>query len=250
MRNTPNKICESAKPNTTDWKDIENKMYKYKRNVTSLQNRIYRASKKGDEKKVRDLQRQLMNSYSALVLAIDRVTKKNKGKNTPGIDGFKATTNKARGQLIDELKRKNMKFHRPKPAYRTYIPKKNGKMRSLGIPTIKDRIYQEIIRLALEPAWEAIFEPTSYGFRPQRRQHDAIQRIHYNIKSGKWCWVFEGDFKSCFDTLSHDFILKQIKGFPHYNLVKRFLEAGYVDNGVFNKTYEGTPQGGLLSRAT
>ena len=247
MRNTPNKICESAKPNTTDWKDIENKMYKYKRNVTSLQNRIYRASRKGDEKKVRDLQRQLMNSYSALVLAIDRVTKKNKGKNTPGIDGFKATTNKARGQLIDELKRKNMKFHRPKPAYRTYIPKKNGKMRSLGIPTIKDRICQEIIRLALEPAWEAKFEPTSYGFRPQRRQHDAIQRIHYNIKSGKWCWVFEGDFKSCFDTLSHDFILKQIKGFPHYNLVKRFLEAGYVDNGVFNKTYEGTPQGGLLS---
>ena len=80
MRNTPNKICESAKPNTTDWKDIENKMYKYKRNVTSLQNRIYRASRKGDEKKVRDLQRQLMNSYSALVLAIDRVTKKNKGR--------------------------------------------------------------------------------------------------------------------------------------------------------------------------
>lgn len=145
------------------------------------------------------------------------------------------------------LRSSNMKFHRPKPAFRKYIPKKNGKKRSLGIPTIKDRVYQEIIRMAMEPEWEAKFEPTSYGFRPGRRQHDAIRRIHYNIESGKWCWVMEGDFKSCFDTLSHDFILEQIHGFPHFNLVKRFLKAGYVDNGAFHNTYEGTPQGGLLS---
>lgn len=145
------------------------------------------------------------------------------------------------------LRSSNMKFHRPKPAFRKYIPKKNGKKRSLGIPTIKDRVYQEIIRMAMEPEWEAKFEPTSYGFRPGRRQHDAIRRIHYSIESGKWCWVMEGDFKSCFDTLSHDFILEQIHGFPHFNLVKRFLKDGYVDNGAFHNTYEGTPQGGLLS---
>ncbi|MBQ3298642.1 MAG: group II intron reverse transcriptase/maturase [Bacilli bacterium] len=235
----------SAKPNTTDWKSINLK--KTKRHVTNLQRRIYLASKNGDKKKVRDLQRQLVRSYSATVQAVHRVTVINKGKLTPGIDGFKATNDKQRGMLVDKILSENIKKHRPKPAYRTYIPKKNGKMRSLGIPTIKDRVYQEILRLALEPEWEAKFEPTSYGFRPKRRQHDAIQRIYYNIRSGNWCWIFEGDFKSCFDTLSHDFILKQLKGFPYINVIKRFLEAGYVDNGVFNETEEGTPQGGLLS---
>ena len=246
MRFTPNNdICEPAKPITTDWKTI--KWNKVNRHVTSLQERIYRASKENDKKKVRDLQRQLMRSKSALIKAINRVTKENKGRETPGIDGFKATSDRARGKLFDKLKKENMKSHRPKPAFRKYIPKKNGKMRSLGIPTIKDRIYQEIIRMALEPEWEAKFEPTSYGFRPKRRQHDAIKRIHYNTRSGKWCWIFESDFKSCFDTLSHQFILNQVKNFPHYNLIKRFLKAGYVDEGVFHMTSKGTPQGGLLS---
>lgn len=235
----------SAKPNATDWKSV--KLKKTKRHVTNLQRRIYLASKNGDKKKVRDLQRQLVMSYSATVQAVHRVTVINKGKLTPGIDGFKATTDKQRGELVDIILSENIKFHRPKPTYRTYIPKKNGKMRSLGIPTIKDRVYQEILRMALEPEWEAKFEPISYGFRPKRSQHDAIKRIYYNARSGKWCWIFEGDFKSCFDTLSHDFILKQLKGFPYINVVKRFLEAGYVDNGAFNETEEGTPQGGILS---
>ena len=208
MRLTPNNnICEPAKPITTDWKSI--KWNKVNRHVTSLQRRIYHASREKDKKKVRDLERQLIRSNSALLIAIRRVTQVNKGKNTPGIDGFKANSNKARSELYDRLKGENMKFHRPKPALRKYIPKKNGKLRSLGIPTIKDRIYQEVIRLALEAEWEAKFEPISYGFRPGRRQHDAVRRNYYNIRSGKWCWIYEGDFKACFDTLSHDFILKQ-----------------------------------------
>lgn len=246
MRFTPNNnICEPAKPDAVDWKNI--KWYKVNRHVDSLQKRIYRASKNNDKKKVRDLQRQLMRSDSCLLKAINRVTKENKGRFTPGIDGFRSTSDRARGKLFDTMKNEDMKLHRPKPAYRKYIPKKNGKLRSLGIPTIKDRVYQEIIRMALEPEWEAKFEPTSYGFRPKRSTHDAARRIHYNIRGNIWCWVYEGDFKSCFDTLNHEFILKQIKGFPHYNLVKRFLEAGYVDNNVFHNTVEGTPQGGLLS---
>ena len=246
MRFTPNNnICEPAKPITTDWKSI--KWNKVNRHVTSLQRRIYRASRNNDRKKVRDLQRQLMRSNSALLIAIKRVTQVNKGKYTPGIDGFRATSDRARGKLYDMLRGMKMKLHRPKPALRKYIPKKNGKLRSLGIPTIKDRVYQEIIRMALEPAWEAKFEPTSNGFRPSRRQHDSVRRNYYNIQSGQWCWIFEGDFQSCFDTLSHEFILSQIRDFPHYNLVKRFLEAGYVDNGVFHETIEGMPQGGLLS---
>lgn len=240
-----NNICEPAKPITTDWNSI--KWNKINRHVTSLQRRIYHASRENDRKRVRDLQRQLTNSNSALIKAINRVTKVNKGKYTPGVDGFRAISDKSRSKLYDDLRNRKMKLHRPKPVLRKYIPKKNGKLRSLGIPTIKDRIFQEVIRMAMEPEWEAKFEPTSNGFRPHRRQHDSIRRNYYNIQSGKWCWVFEGDFQACFDTLSHEFILKQIRDFPHYNLVKRFLEAGYVDNGVFYETHKGTPQGGLLS---
>lgn len=246
MRLTPNNnICEPAKPITTDWSSIN--WNKPNRHVTSLQRRIYRASRENNKKKVRDLQRQLMRSNSSLLISIRRVTQENKGKYSPGIDGFRATTNLARGELYDTLNTKNIKLHRPKPVLRKYIPKKNGKLRSLGIPTIKDRIYQEIIRMAMEPAWEAKFEPTSNGFRPGRRQHDSVRRNYYNIQSGKWCWIYEGDFQACFDTLSHGFILKQVRDFPYYNLVKRFLEVGFVDNGIHYKSYEGTPQGGLLS---
>lgn len=191
-----------------------------------------------------------MNSNSALIKVINRVTKENKGKYTPGIDSFRAISNKSRDKLYDDLRNRKMKLHRPKPVLRKYIPKKNGKLRSLVIPTIKDRAYQEIIRTAIGPEREAKFEPTSNGFRLYRHQHDSVRRNYYNIQSGKWCWVFEGDFQACFDTLSHEFILKQIRDFPHYNLVKKFLKAGYVDKGVFYETNQGTPQGGLLSRAT
>ena len=245
MRNTHNNDCESTTPYVTDWSCVKwNKVEKY---VSKLQKRIFRAEREGDSHKVRDLQRMLVYSDSALLMAIKKVTQTNKGKRTPGIDGFRALTDKKRGELFDSMKNMNIKKHKPKPAFRMYIPKKNGKMRSLGIPIIKDRIYQEILRMALEPQAEAYFEPTSYGFRPKRGVFDAAERIFNNFRSGKWCYVYEGDFKSCFDTISHDFILKQIKGFPFYNVVKRFLEAGYVDNNIFNPTNKGTPQGGLLS---
>ena len=193
------------------------------------------------------MQQLLLQSKVALLLAIKRVTQTNKGKNTPGIDGFRATNNNQRGKLFDLLKAMKIQLHKPKPAFRRYIRKKNGKLRSLGIPAIVDRIYQEIVRMVLEPQAEVNFEPTSYGFRPKRGCHDALRRILYNIRGGLWSWVFEGDFKSCFDTLDHDFILSKIKGFPLHNLVDKFLKAGYVDNNLLYNTDEGTPQRGLLS---
>ena len=240
-----NDFLESTLPCTTDWSSINwNKIRKY---VDKLQKRIYRAESMNDSRKVRNLQRMLVNSNAVLLSAILRVTLINKGKRTPGIDGFRALNNNKRAELFDTMRYMNIKLHNPKPAYRKYIKKKNGKFRSLGIPVIVDRIYQEIIRMALEPQAEVNFEPVSYGFRPRRGCHDALNRIMYNIRSGKWSWVFEGDFKSCFDTLSHSFILKQINNFPFYTTVEKFLKAGYVDDNVFYNSEEGTPQGGILS---
>ena len=156
--------------------------------------------------------------------------------------GFRVLNDKQRWELFIKMKSLNINLHKPKPANRIYIPKKNGKTRSLGIPTIIDRIYQELLRMVLEPQWECRFEPTSYGFRPGRRPHDAIERIFLNINKGNWCWVFEGDFKSCFDTLNHEFILKQINGFPYVNVVEKFLKAGYVDDDVFYQSKWALPK--------
>ncbi len=246
LRNAANNnFCKSTSSSITDWESINwNKIEKY---VDKQQKRIYKAEVNNDRRKVRNIQRMLTNSRAVLLLAIRRVTETNKGRRTPGIDGFRALSNEKKSKLVDELENRDIYKHRPKPTLRKYIPKKNGKLRALGIPTIIDRIYQEIVRIILEPQAEARFEPISYGFRPKRGVYDAIERIFYNIKNDNWCWVFEGDFRACFDNLSHEFILKQLKGFPLIKLVERFLDAGYVDNDVFHNTTQGTPQGGLLS---
>ena len=240
-----NGVLESATSYTTIWRDTEWK--KVKRYVNKQRFRIFRAESEGDSRKVRDLQRMLIRSSALLKIAILRVTKTNKGKRTPGIDGFTALSDYQRGKLFVKLSKRNIKKHEPKPVKRIHIPKKNGKTRSLGIPTIIDMVYQELIRLVLEPQWEARFEATSYGFRPARRTHDALERIFYNVRSGKWAYVFEGDFQACFDTLDHDFILSQLNGFPYIKTVEKFLKAGYIDNDVLYLTERGTPQGGLLS---
>ncbi|MGD6968998.1 group II intron reverse transcriptase/maturase [Rossellomorea vietnamensis] len=240
--NTSNR--KSALPYITDWNKIN--WQNISQYVEKLQQRIYHAERLGEIRKVRDLQRLLMNSKAALLLSIRRVTQINRGKRTAGVDGYKALTDCDRSELYNEMKDKNIKCHRPKPAYRTYIKKKNGKLRPLGIPTVKDRIYQNIAKLALEPQWEANFEPTSYGFRPKRNGHDAIERIHTTIGKKK-IWVFEGDFKGCFDNLNHNHILEQIKGFPAFNIIAKWLKAGFVDNNVFHESEDGTPQGGIIS---
>lgn len=237
---------KSAEPLITDWCQIN--WRKINRYVEKLQQRIYHAESVGDKRKVRDLQRMLMNSEAALLVSIRRVTQLNRGKRTAGVDGYKALTPRDRLNLFMKMKEMKLSMHNPKPACRTYIKKKNGKLRPLGIPTIKDRVYQNVVRLALEPQWEARFEPTSYGFRPKRNCHDAIERIFNTMKgTNSKEWVFEGDFKGCFDTLNHDYIMQQLQGFPEASLIAKWLEAGYVDNNVFIETVEGTPQGGIIS---
>lgn len=236
---------KSALPNITDWDTINWK--NINQYVEKLQQRIYHAERLGNIRQVRNLQRMLMRSKGALLLSIRRVTQINKGKRTAGVDGYKALTSRERIKLYNVMKDMNVYNHKPKPAYRTYIEKKNGKLRPLGIPIIKDRVYQNIVKLALEPQWEARFEPTSYGFRPKRGCHDAIARIFKTVGKRKE-WIFEGDFKGCFDSLNHNYILEQISGFPALNVVKKWLKSGFVDENVFYATEEGTPQGGLYLR--
>jgi len=245
MITSENISSEPALPYTTDWNAIN--WLKVEKYVNNLQQRIYRAASLKDYRRVKKLQRMFLHSNAVLLVAIRKVTFLNSGRYTSGIDGFKAISTEERAKLFDAMKNKNIKLHKPKPVYRRHIKKKNGKYRSLGIPVIVDRIYQEIIRMALEPQFEVNFEPISYGFRPKRSCHDATSRIMENISDWRWSWVFEGDFEACFDTLSHNFILNEIKGFPAYDLVERFLKAGYVDNNCFYDTTKGTPQGGILS---
>jgi RNA-directed DNA polymerase len=232
----------SAHVSYTNWKAVQ--MY-----VTKLRQRIYRAEQLQQQRKVRKLQRLLMRSEAnQLLLSIRRVTQQNKGKRTAGVDEHTALSRRERNLLYEQLKKLNTLQHRPKPAKRIYIVKKNGKLRPLGIPTIKDRVYQNIVRNALEPQWEARFEAISYGFRPKRSTHDAIRSIFNRINGGtKKKWIFEGDFQGCFDHLNHEWILKQTSYFPGRKLLKRWLKMGYMEQKAFSETQEGTPQGGIIS---
>ena len=136
------------------------------------------------------------------------------------------------------MKHYNLKSVKAEAVRRTYIKKKNGKLRPLGIPIIKDRIYQNVVKNALEQQWEAKFEPNSYGFRPKRSTHDAIQNLYLKLSSkGTRKWIFEGDFKGCFDNLSHEHIMDKIGQFPNKQLIEKWLKAGYVDKAETIKNY-------------
>jgi len=171
-----------------DWKKVE-------KTVFNLQKRIYQATIKGDEKRAQNLIKLLLRSHSNVLLNIRRVTQDNSGKKTAGIDGIKSLSPTERLQLAEEITqfvKSNWENYKAKPIRRVYIPKANGKKRPLGIPTLRDRVIQGMVKTAIEPQWEAIFEPTSYGFRPAYSTHDAIQLIFNNIRL-KQKWVLDAD---------------------------------------------------------
>lgn len=228
----------------TDWQAVNwRKAYKQVRN---LRQRIFRAAQAGDHAKVRSLQKLMLRSYSNTLVSVRRVTQLNAGRNTPGIDKLVVKTPVARAKLVDHL----MTYQpwRASPTKRVYIPKANGKLRPLGLPTITDRCLQARVKNALEPYWEAKFEASSYGFRPGRGCHDAIEKIYGLARSNKRKkWILDADITGAFDHINHAFLLATLGSCPGHALIKQWLQAGYVDAGVYHTTTEGTPQGGVIS---
>lgn len=220
---------------TIDWWKIEH-------DVRRLQIRIAKAAKAKKHGKVKALQWILTHSISAKLLAIRRVTT-NKGKKTAGIDGITWKTNKQKSVAIMELRKHGYKSQ---PLRRIYIPKSNGKKRPLGIPTMKDRAMQALYLFALEPVSEVNADNNSYGFRPKRSCHDAIEQC-FIILARKVSpkWILEGDIKGCFDNINHDWVMKNIP--LDKSILRQFLKSGFIESGRLYPTNYGTPQGGVIS---
>lgn len=196
----------------------------------------------------------LLRSKRLWKIAVDKVLS-NKGSRSPGIDGKTRKHYQEEGQialLISQITGEiRVKSYRPQPVRRVYIPKSSNEKRPLGIPTIRDRVIQEALRLILEPIFETKFHPHSYGFRPFRSTHHASSRLHFLIGNRSFNWVVEGDIAKCFDRIDHDILLsllkKHIKNRRILKLIRLMLKAGVMEDLQWYDTEKGSPQGGIIS---
>ncbi|MGF6735827.1 group II intron reverse transcriptase/maturase [Paraburkholderia youngii] len=210
--------------------------------VTRLQVRIAKATRERRWNKVQALQHLLTHSRNGKLLAVKRVTE-NAGKRTAGVDGRIWATPMSKLKATQALTHKG---YQPLPLRRVHIPKSNGKKRPLGIPTMHDRAMQALWLMALLPIAETTADPNSYGFRPKRSTADAVEQCFNALaKRNSAQWVLEGDIRGCFDNISHDWLLANI---PMDKVVlRKWLQAGFMDKGVLFPTEAGTRQGGIAS---
>ncbi len=220
-----------------DWKAAE-------AHVKRLQMRIAKATREGRHGKVNALQWMLYHSYYAKVLAVKRVVQ-NRGSKTPGIDNITWRTATQKMNAALSLKRTGYKTQ---PLRRIYIPKKDGRLRPLSIPTMKCRAMQALHLFALEPMVEIKADKNAYGFRPGRSTADAIAQCFRALaRRTSAQWILEGDIKACFDRISHQWLVNNVT--MDKELLKKWLNAGYIDKGSFHRSKAGTPQGGIISPA-
>ena len=224
--------------------------------VLSMQKRLDRAVANNDSKGIRNTFDTLIRrSFAVRIIAVWRITQRNSGKNTAGVDNIsipkganRKQADKIRYELLSRIDIKS----EPNKIRRTYIPKANGKKRPLGIPTLSDRINQEILRIAIEPIAEYHAHDNSYGFRPKRSCHDVMEMLHKCLaKSDRKRYILEGDIKSCFDNIDHQHIANTLRFWkvPKYavNIVRKMLKSKIFYEGKIYDNETGTPQGGVIS---
>ena len=223
--------------NQVNWHQAQSQVHR-------LQMRIAKAVQQEKWGKVKALQWLLTHSHHAKLLAVKRVSS-NAGAKTSGIDNVRWQTPKQKYEAVKSLRRRGYKAQALR---RIYIPKKNGKSRPLGIPTMQDRAMQALYLLALEPVAEIQADKNSYGFRPKRSAADAIGQCFLSLsRKTSAQWIFEGDIKACFDEISHRWLMENV--LMDKTILQQWLTAGYMENGAFYDTESGTPQGGIISPA-
>jgi RNA-directed DNA polymerase len=239
----PGSVFDGAAWDQVDWRAHEER-------VRRLRCRIFKAVRDGDLATARNLQKLMLRSWSNTLVSVRQVTQRNTGRRTAGLDGRVALTSQARAQVAVRVHATRSSW-RPFPVRRLYIPKDRDKtkMRPLGIPVIMDRCHQARVRNALEPEWEARFEPRSYGFRPGRGCHDAIESLFTTLRGkSKRVWILDADLAAAFDNIDHEYLLATIGDFPARRMVAGWLKAGIFEAGRgFSPTEAGTPQGGVIS---